>query len=242
MIDNKLDIFKEIAHFDKTIPFSINVQSSLHGNRYQIKRIMPHVITYCLDKEESTENHFKNDLIGLNKIIQAINEIEGFSPIIVVFKDINNIVDINDVDKYDKLILHNKEISLETVMKLSKTVNQKLAIKEFKNKSHEIKKVFLGTFDSANLLTFRRKIKILSLTESILYFHSEDEIPDWTIFHLTHPVPLLITVVPQKDDSNFKGQEGVYRALINGLGETGKAKIRSYVNNLIHSNNNEEES
>ncbi|MCO4755517.1 MAG: hypothetical protein KC478_13630, partial [Bacteriovoracaceae bacterium] len=120
-----------------------------------------------------------------------------------------------------------EDVDLENAQKMATLLNNKFHITDTENK------VFLKTKDPASVATCIREGRIISFNESEMYFTTNLNIPMWTTFLLEQPLKALITVIPHREDQEFDCTTQVYRALINGIGEYEKNKLRRLVNQSL---------
>lgn len=241
-IDRKLELFKQLSNRKESFPFNINIQTMLGGNQYQIERLLPHFLIYNMDVfTKSEEDTIKiNGIIALKKVIQAVEKIEDYEPIIVVFQSGKGTWDLNSIFEYPKLISNNTELSLDIIQQLGQKLKDKLTSEELAGQNEN--RVYFKASDDESIIIFKRDIEIISITESIIYFTSEAKIPDWTVFSIKNPVDMLVTVVPHKADGPFYGVNNTYRALVNGAGEIEKQELRTFINQLVEESNKAESS
>ena len=199
-------------------PYTINVQTTLIDDMYQIKRSMPHLIVFNYD--EAVNNEKK-----LDQMITKINSISKYNPYILVFDHHNK--DVMKRFPNNHIMVYTGLVSLDEIRKMAKLVDDKLNI------TNGDLKVFPSSHSDDSLMLVKRNISIKAMTESVAYFESKTKIPHWTVFIVETPVPMLLTIVPHKDDGEFKNTPNLYRALINGVGMKEKAKLRTLINQAL---------
>jgi hypothetical protein len=221
--DSTLAIFSEMVKELSPLTFTLNIQSAFHGNGYQIKRLMPHVITYSVQKDDEEQDPISD----LNNIIQAIESLTDYKPIIAAFNFQN--IDKTNLKPYKKLLTDTNKLTLKTIKVFAASVMTKLfAVLPEKDSQ----RIYLSSARGENIIQFHRDIKIVQASESSIYFSSIYSIPNWTVFTIEKP-NFLLTIVPIKKDSKLFGTKNLYRGLINGIGELGKQEVRSFINELI---------
>lgn len=225
VIDYSLDFMREVEGRIEDFSYSLNVQTKLTHDFYQIERTTPHLIVIKQDKVVNNDEMTKN-------ILAKIKGIKDYQPYVIVFKASES-EQKNKNKTYENIVYYEGEGDLETIRKMAKLVDEKLNITKVHNK------VFPTSHDQYSLMFATKNVKVLKLTESIMFLHSSVEIPMWTIFFVQAPIPMILTVVPHREDDDFKGTENVYRCLINGVGEKEKAALRRTINFTIGRNNEE---
>ena len=217
VVDDSLEIFRECDRPVEEFPYSLYLQTVLTGDLYQIKRILPHLIVFNLD-------HERNDIEMLKKIIGKTRSLKDFEPYILVFNSELSSRELQSLTHYKNLLGFSKNVHLEEITKMAKVLDSKKEITKSETR------VFPKLKDHQSVMFLRKNVKVLAMTESVLYFESKLEIPMWTVFIVDAPVKMLVTVVPHKDDGEFRTEKNVYRSIINGVGEEEKAQIRRLIN------------
>lgn len=217
VVDEELNIFSELDANTSEFPYTLNVQTFLVGDYYQVKRSMPHLLVYHVTEERNTiENFFKM----FHSLVKQGVEM----PYFFLTNTSTSSNELRSQLSFEKILATKDELKLSDIRKLAETLDEK------KHITYAHSKVFISSTDPASKMWMKRDVKVLGMTESILYFSSEVEVPMWTVFRVKEPVDMLLTVVPHKDDGDFKSEKNCYRCLINGTGELEKAKIRQMVN------------
>ncbi|MFT6631403.1 MAG: hypothetical protein ACJAS4_001352 [Bacteriovoracaceae bacterium] len=219
IIDDTLEILKGVKGRVDEFLYSLNFQTFLMGDNYQIQRTMPHLIVYNISE--------KNTLDVLAEIIEKIKSIEEYNPFVLVQGSQIGTDDLRGKHTYNHLMCVGKEIGVDTIISISHKLNEKHQI------SQAGEKVFFRYSDKESNIFLKRKVKVLGMTESVMYFQSPIEIPMWTVFRVEKPIKMFLTVVPHKEGGEFSTQENSYRSLINGVGELEKADIRRLINSTL---------
>jgi len=213
-IDSTLEIFDQLED-DHSFPYTLNVQSKLLNDFYQIKRSMPHLIVFHITEENP-------DSI-LSEVVEKIKHIEDYDPYILLFNTQLNTKEMRSNLNYPHLICYPNNIHLVDIKKMAYALDQKLHISDAKSK------IFIHSSDPASTMYMSRDVKVLGMTESVLYLQAKTAIPMWTVFKVVEPIEMLLTVVPHKENGQLK-DDNCYRCLINGVGELEKAEIRKMIN------------
>lgn len=216
IFDSSLEVFNQIEGRVEDFHYSLNLQTIVVGEAYQVKRSMPHLIVYNYSEENNTD--------GLKDITKMIKSIEGYHPPIIIFNFKGNQSGILSEVDYINLLISSNDIDLDEIFKMAQILDNKLDI------SDGLAKVFPKSSDENSLIFYKSKVDIISITESTVYFKSEADIPMWTVFYVEHPLQMLLTVVPHRDGGDLSSEENIYRSLINGVTEIGKSEIRKLIN------------
>ena len=219
IIDKTLSIFKELDGINEDFAYSVNFQTMLMKDLYQIQRSLPHLIIYRLDNEN-------NDFHMLEKIRDKIVSMKEFNPypFILVFNSSDETSKLRDKLNYENCISYAGDVHLDEIKKMAKILDDKKHITDTQDR------VYLKLRDPMSLIYIKKNFNVIAMTESNLYFESKLEIPMWTVFIVDAPIKMLFTVIPHEDSGKFKTEKNVYRAMINGVGEMQKAQIRRMIN------------
>ncbi len=219
VLDETLSLLEQI-HDEQEFRFWINFQTILKNDFYHIKRTTPHLIIFHMGE--------KNNRTVYWELLRKIKEIKNYDPYILVFN-----VDQEEIDRFKTghpnkhTLYHKGEVDLKTITSLAEKLDEKLHI------SSAGERVYYGHSHPESIMFLKREVRLISMTESIMYFESELEIPMWTVFSAKRPVEMLLTVVPHKSDSAYAKMKNIYRCLINGVGEVEKSKIRQMINKTL---------
>lgn len=217
IVDASLDIFNALEKDVDSFRYSLNIQTVLTGDFYHIERTTPHLIVFRLDEQSNSEQ-----VISL--MIEKIQSIDEYDPYILIFNCTRTSQMMRDELNYENCLSYSGDLFIDEIKHMAKILDSKRKISDSK------RKVFLKLKDEKSVMFIKKEVKVLGMTESILYFESKLDIPMWTVFRVDNPVKMLITIVPHKNDGFFKTEKNVYRSLINGAGEKEKAQIRQLIN------------
>lgn len=220
VIDNSMKIFSELDQDNANFKFSINIQNSITEDNYQIKRTKPHLIVIHYDDV--------NNMKSIQGLISKFKAFKDYAPYVLIFNytaadEISNFVD------YKNILTFKGDVELETIKKMATTLDNKQHLSDSKGR------VYFETSSPQSIMTYTRDVKVLTMTESIIYFISEVEIPMWTTFIMEQPTKMLVTVVPHKTSGKFSSQKNCYRAMISALGESEKMILRQAINKSLQS-------
>jgi hypothetical protein len=219
IIDKSLEIFNELNNDKDQFPYSLNIQTELTGDFYQIERTMPKLIVVNFDEV--------NNEVVLSKIINKIKLIEDYNPYIILFNYNGDDTELKSNINYSEVLTYPHDLDINIIKKLGKRLDDKYELSKSKSR------VYLNLSNEHSSVIILRESKIHAMTESVLYLESELDIPNWTVFKARTPVEMLLTVVPHKESGHYKSIKNCYRCLINGVGEKEKAEIRSLINSSL---------
>jgi hypothetical protein len=217
IIDSHQDIFKQLQTSVDEFPYSLNLQTELVGDLYQIQRTLPHLIVFRLDSNI-------NNPEMLERIITKIKSFDAYNPYLLISNCTEDSEELRKSQNYKNCMSYPGTINVDEIKVIAKTLDEKLEI------TNSETKVFLKLRDQKSIMFLKKNVHVLGMTESILYFESKLEIPMWTVFIVEKPIKMLLTIVPHKEDGHFKSEKNIYRAIINGVGEKEKAQIRQLIN------------
>lgn len=220
IIDHSLEIFKEISGRIEDFPFSLNFQTKVMFDGVQVKRATPHLIIFNFDERN-------NSFAELSLIIERVKSLQNYNPAVVVTNFHMDSKALALKCDYKNLIISSDEVSLEDIRNMAKLLDQK------KHVSENSERVFPASLDERSLIAMKRKVSIVSASEIIIYFESSIEMPMWTVFQMKAPVNLLLTVVPFKEGESRPEGENIYRALIHGITEKERQKLRRLINTSL---------
>tara|TARA_Y100000780_G_scaffold232594_1_gene268636 strand:+ start:306950 stop:308539 length:1590 start_codon:yes stop_codon:yes gene_type:complete len=218
VVDESLEIFEEYAKDPKNFPFSINFQTKLSKDFYQIKRFRPHLI--LIHMEEGS-----GGLETLKQVVTEIQNLEEYTPSLLALNCKETSEELRKIVDYDQIMTSSESVHIELVNKMAMALSNKLNIANTKGK------VFLKTTNPKSVATILHEGEILKFSQSEMLFASRLEIPMWTTLILEAPLKALITVIPLKE--NISSSIPVYRALINGIGELQENELRRLVNKSL---------
>jgi hypothetical protein len=238
VIDNELSIYNQLNIKLSEFPYSLTIQKKLISDNYVLSRKLPDVIVFKFSdpdqfgKEEETESSInESENNELQSIVATIKKTSDYTPTIIIFNDQYLLKKC----EYERTLTYQGELSLELLSELVKKVDN---VK--RDKFLEYKRVYFATSSEDSLLSFKRDIEIISINESIIYFYSETEIPPWTLFSIKDPFPVLLTVIPHKENSKYIKDPNIYRSMIHGTGEIEKQEIRRRLATMVQEENSKE--
>ncbi len=124
---------------------------------------------------------------------------------------------LQEHNDYEHLLCYRGDVDIDIIRKLSGMLDDRFHITEPKGKA------FLKTRDPRSVAFMKRSGKLLKFNESELYFESCYKMPMWTCFVLTSPFEALLPFFQRAvTRPNFILSQHIYRAFINGVGESEK--------------------
>ena len=222
IVDETLNILRSLDKANIKVPYSINFQTMLLSDFYQIKRSMPHLIAMKVSESNTIET--------LEEMIKKIKSIEDYHPFILLFNSEASTDELRKKVDFKQLMARKEEeIEIQTLVAMARALDDKLDISSTDGSA----RVFFKSNEPESFMYLKKFVKIYKMTESELYLYSQTPIPLWTVFKVHRPVNVLLTIVPHLEKSGFANQEGYYRCLINGTGEAEKAALRRVINSTL---------
>jgi hypothetical protein len=220
-LDHSLNIARELGNYTAK-DFALNIQPYLPADRYQIKRTYPHLI--CIQYDEKINN--KAEVIS---IVELVKKIPDYNPYIVIFGDTEDKEQAKIDYGYEKILPFKDDLNLEEIKILANRLNKDLT------QVSDTPRVYCTSKQDNNIVEIKRKANLVALTESVVYLQANYDIPMYTVFRLTAPVDMLVTILPHRKHSSMD-ESWIYRGLIHGITAENKAKIRKYLNEMIQKN------
>lgn len=217
VFDETLELFRELDKPQQDFLYSINFQTDYKVAHYVVKRFMPHLIAFDFGDE-------KNQIEDFEKMILDIRSIANYEPFILAFNLCQEKFKMVNSLNYEHCLTYPHSIDTKLLIEMAKKLDQKLHI------TQEHKKVFVRSTDEFANIVIKRTVDVISMSEFDIYFKSELEIPLWTVFKVTNPIGMLMTVIPHRKEGGLHQGPGVYRALINGVGELDRSQLRRMIN------------
>jgi hypothetical protein len=227
VIDNSLSFYRDQLKTDK-YPYMIRCQPYLTEHSQEITKLKPLIIAFQIDSEEDiTKNKYKNinNTGELKKIIDAIKKIKYYEPYIIIFNCLTASKEIQTELNYEKVLTYRDSLYPDIALQMASLLEKKIL---GSSKKEEDQSVYLDKLNPASVIEFSIEAKLTKVSETDLFFTSNEEIYNYSIFRIELPVPMYITVVPEK-----KPTAGVYYALIHGIGETDKNQLRKFINSIF---------
>jgi hypothetical protein len=227
VIDNNLSFYRDQLKTDK-YPYMIRCQPYLTEHGQEIMRLKPLIIAFQIDSDEDiTKNKYQhiNNTEELKKIVDAIKKIKFYEPYVIIFNCPTASKDIQAQLNYEKVLTYRDSLYPDIALQMASLLEKKIL---GTTKKEEDQSVYLDKLNPASVIEFSIEAKLTKVSEADLFFTSNEEIYNYSVFRIELPVPMYITVVPEK-----KPTAGVYYALIHGIGETDKNQLRKFINSIF---------
>lgn len=208
IFDDSMHLIRETRKIKDTI---IKYETGLVYDYYQIRRFNPHLVIFNITEKQNIEkaNELLDHLSTLDKKILVC------------------ITNTEEEFKYEKYITFPKDLDLATFKTMITKFNSKVDIKT------DSERVFFDIESKNTFVSSKTTGEIVKLNESEIYFTSKMNIPAWTVFKVTRPISMLLTVVPHLANNELAKQPDCYRALINATTELTKADLRVIINQSL---------
>ncbi|MCB9062913.1 MAG: hypothetical protein H6622_15430 [Halobacteriovoraceae bacterium] len=214
-----------------------------------------------LDKEEIPGDD-RSPVDLLSQIISKVKSMQDYRPFVILFncKRFSS-ASFQDSYRYPFIMANQKPMTLGLVTDMSELYRTKQDAKEktlIQQKIQLLKKTdpqkyrnitandfkedrfYIKKSLPLSICKFSHTITINSLTETELVFTSKVVLQS-TRFEMRFPIDMFICTIPIEGQPYKKESGGfMYRALIYGVDETAKKKLRQYVNEIFFSSLNEE--
>jgi hypothetical protein len=227
VIDNNLSFYKDQVKTDQ-YPYMIRCQPHLLEHDDEIMRLRPLIIAIHLDSPAEVEqNHFKvfNDNTQLKLIMQSVLKIKNYQPYVIIFNCPIPSPEIQNAFKYEKILTHTDQRHPELTLQMASLLDKKIQRTPVVDNQPG---VYLDKLNPASVVEISLEAKLIKISEADLYFTTNEIIYDHTTFRVSYPVPMFITVIPQK-----KPEKDVYYGLIHGITEADKNQLRKFINSVF---------
>jgi hypothetical protein len=201
------------------VDYALNIQPHLTQDRYQIKRTYPHLI--CIQYDEDRNNEAE-----IEEIFKAIKRLPDYDPFFVIFGVEWEAQSLRDQYNYPHVMPFKENLDFDEINLLANRLILSLPPDIHGDR------VYFSSDQMENVIEAIREVELVGLTESVIYLRASFVIPMYTVFKTDFPVPMMLTVVPHRENSSM-AQPGVYRALINGISEQSKKELRRFINSKI---------
>jgi hypothetical protein len=241
IIDRTFAVYKENIKID-SYPFMVRCQPYFLDTLNELKRNNPHIILIGLDEqnEQSEKYDIKNDVPMLQNLMVAIRsrQTENYEPYLVIFNTAEQKDDLVKTLGYEKVMCIPGPITAEYLVKMGQIFEAKWQKKLDMAKAQPRglqpttnKVVFLSKDNPLSILELNRKITVKTLTESELTFNADFTPLNGGVYLIEKPFRAYITMIPPS--AKPSNNAGVYRAVINGIGEEEKVPLRQFINSVF---------
>lgn len=216
VFDDELNLIEELEKIDDYI---VRYETGLIYDYYHVRRFNPHIILFNI-----TDKHPVHQIQDVLDVLKKSN----IKPVVIA-------TNTDHQFDYEKYVCYPNLIELETLNSMIKTYREKVSISNNKQRvffTSDHKRVKAESFIT---------IEVIKMSESEIYFKCNYEIPSWSAFKVYKPFEMLFTVVPHLENSDYKKEPNVYRALINGTSEITKSELRVLINQSLEEVEDSEE-
>ncbi len=210
------------------------------------------------ESEKERRKDLENE--SLNVLSQIINTVKGmdkYSPFLVAFNCTKyTSKSFQESYKYSLILTNREPITLETVIEMADLYEEKQNVKTtqlIQNKIAVLKKENMAKYGRLTVDDFKEQryfikkgnpishayikhqAKIVMLSESEILLETTAPLVQKS-YRLSAPVEMSIVLVPDKDNGKlYVDQKGIrtYQALIHGIGENEKKKLRQIINEVF---------
>ncbi len=222
---------------------------------FQVEIDIPEEEIKKRDPDDLIREAEAKSLERLKELILKIKKMEGYSPFLLLFNSEKfTSKSFQDSFKYAFILSNNQNMQLKIILDLTGVLEKKQSEKFEKVLSDKIQalkrknpskyrllsrkdfveeKFYLDRVSPLNTISFNRAIKVVTMTESELTFFTPEQVMT-TSYRLMFPVPMNIRIVPIDGEASQTVTDGyIFRALIYGVDELDKKKIRQFVNKVF---------
>jgi hypothetical protein len=225
LVDPYLLWFKEIDKSIKNLEFTVNFQTNIDLIDVVLKRRRPLIICLAIDSQDP------NSIMAARRLMTKISSTPSYEPYVLI---VNCPVPTETLKKslnYEKIMGIRNLLRPAEMQSMAQSLEKKLL--RLEDDDVEEKRTYFKSSNSKVKINYHRKIRLLGMTESMIYFQSDQVIPDYTVFTIDHPVRALLTTVPHFKVELKELLKPYYIGIINCTGESANSKLRNYLNTLI---------
>ena len=230
VIDPELSIIRQadrpLDHYD----YSIRVYSSIGKTGVVLKKVKPGIICYQCPKGSEGE---------LPEIMNQLELFTGYKPFVVVFRSKWSSEHLQGHFQYDRVIAHKDEFSLIQLLDFCQIYEEH----EGREKSHDSQmsyhdkeaRVYFDKTTPESYVEYPVQVHLREFCESWIKFQCREKLPKWSIYKLSWPCEMALTVVEEHDEKDWKisGDYRQYTAIVHCVGEKDKANLRRTINQTI---------
>ncbi len=232
LVQKGLEVLAQMEKSLSELPYLIRYQTSFRKDLKIIKNFRPNIL--AVELEEATEECCQSTL---QAIVQTVNEIEDYDPVINLF----NCPFSNDILKeyfdYHFVMTHPNQIDLNLLMNMLEIFDKKLGDYDPKDNDPLIKEkespFNVYALNPISRIKLELDISITSISEHEVTFYSKQELPIRGIVFINSPVKMYITVLPPLEKLENKKGYYHYFGIINGVTTLEVQILRQYINGLF---------
>jgi hypothetical protein len=207
----------------------IKVSNTYQNIEAQFKTFKPQIICYQMQQESddmADDDRLRiNGIVTFNLMLNHIRSIANYNPFVLVFNQSSRSQAYRKAYNYDKIIVNKKPFELDYLAMLMDEYQS------HSKASDEVK--YLKPPDKNTTVEINSHIILTSISENIVTFLFEGELPPYSTFKVSDPLNIYITVVPNETALETKPNYSYYHGFISNTNEEDKMKLRKLVNILI---------
>ena len=256
MIQNELEVLSQLKKPMTHYPYLIRYSTKFFKDMKMVQKFRPHIISVELSpdleltiKEKSEldtkvkEVESRISLEEIDKLVQIVNTMDGYSPIIAIFNCPKFTEDYRNKSDYPLLMTSKSKMSFELLLNMLEIYNVKRKQEDPYEDDPLIKSEEqpfpIHSLDKESQLKHDIPIRITSLSEHEITFVTPEELPMRGVLFTNDPVQFYFTIA-EPIDSLERSKDGFhYFALINGISPTDAQELRKFVNMLFFKEKNE---
>jgi hypothetical protein len=179
-----------------------------------------------IDIEESESD--KNGIDSVSGLVSDIKSIENYNPIIIIANNPSKSEALQKNFRYQNIISVHSKLSIDIFKSFTQNFIEK-------GKSQSVhRNLYFRLSKSQKLIDIFINITVTSITEKELTFISKDELPMYSVLHLTLPIDCFVTIIPSPHQLDTTRLGKHYFGIIFGSTEEEVNDLRKFVNQIIH--------
>lgn len=235
VIDKELNFFNNKPVTD-SFEFVFRCQPYLKKVAAEIARIKPQLIIFNLEEIDqetlaaSANIAFTfNNGITLQKVIDYLSKSEdGFKPIVIVFNTRDkDTATLQTTFNYKSILAVKEPMDVDLVLKMCQMLKAKVAPNL---PQPGPKDIFIDKDSDVSYCEVQEEITIKSCSENDITFDCDADYEMGTVIRVNLPVTMYATIVPTPE---FTKEPAKYYAIIHGVGEIERQKLRQYINDVF---------
>lgn len=237
IVDKENSLFRDRPISDQ-YDYIFRTQSYLENPKEEILKLKPHIIIYHIGVDEKAGEveaqdqdiaHTFNTLGTLKNITTEIAKLQGkYEPYIIAFNTIDQTTEtLQRKFNYKNIIAITDTIDVELVLKMCKMLKAKI---EPTLQAMAKDTIYIDKNSDVSYGEIEGEITLKAISESDVYFDSEVEIPEKTVFRMYITHSFYVTVMPMP---SFASIEAQYYGIIHGIGEEERKVLRQFVNDIF---------
>ena len=233
VVDKEMTLFNEKEMTD-SYPYIIRSQPYLKKVKHEFSTVYPQMIVFQfeeVDEEERKANDdigfMYNDDRNLKHFIKTIKSMDQYFPFVVVFNSPFDTKKLKHELDYQQIVSYKEPLNSPLILKMAQILEKKLYNGEspFDNNV-----VVLGKEMPETYCEFEVSCRVLGLTETDIYFETDEPIDPYAVLHFRQPAPFYVTII---DMPAFGHVQTKYYGIIHGLSEDDRMEVRRYINSVF---------